>query len=170
MTTTYTTGTFSLASDKQLDFIRALLIDTGRTVKPDFPWSKLSKTQASAMIDMLISEKKTKNVTKMAQLTEGMYLVDGVVYKVQISKSSGKPYAKRLVKLHTPKVLKTKTITHTFEYAAGAVYKIKPENKMTLEQAAAFGVNTGTCCVCGALLTNDKSVKAGIGPVCAKKF
>jgi hypothetical protein len=41
---------------------------------------------------------------------------------------------------------------------------------MTLEDAAAFGRATGTCSQCMRHLTNDESVKAGIGPVCAGRM
>lgn len=34
----------------------------------------------------------------------------------------------------------------------------------------AIGINTGVCCCCGRELTDPKSIKAGIGPVCATKW
>lgn len=33
--------------------------------------------------------------------------------------------------------------------------------------AIAYGRETGNCCICGKLLTNEESVKYGIGPICA---
>ena len=36
--------------------------------------------------------------------------------------------------------------------------------------AVAFGMKTGSCCICGRTLTDPESVKAGIGPICAAKF
>lgn len=36
--------------------------------------------------------------------------------------------------------------------------------------AVRYGRMTGTCCVCGKLLTNKASVEAGIGPICADGF
>lgn len=36
--------------------------------------------------------------------------------------------------------------------------------------AARFGSKTGVCGMCGIRLSDPKSVEAGIGPVCAKKF
>ena len=41
---------------------------------------------------------------------------------------------------------------------------------MTLEEAAAFGHQTGRCCCCARKLTNPESVAAGIGPICAGRF
>lgn len=36
--------------------------------------------------------------------------------------------------------------------------------------AIAYGIETGVCCVCNAQLTNEASIKAGIGPICATKM
>jgi len=36
--------------------------------------------------------------------------------------------------------------------------------------ATTMGKLTGTCCICGKLLTDPASVAAGIGPVCASNF
>lgn len=94
----------------------------------------------------------------------GMYLTaTGDIVKVQIAKTSGKPYAKRLA--HTPGVAKPE-----FVYEAGLIRSITVDMRMTLAQATAFGVATGVCCVCSAFLTDPKSVAAGIGPVCAKRL
>jgi hypothetical protein len=57
-----------------------------------------------------------------------------------------------------------------FVYAPGAIRTLFAEDKMTLEEAKEFGVLYGTCCVCGRTLTDEKSIAAGIGPICAKKF
>lgn len=36
--------------------------------------------------------------------------------------------------------------------------------------AIAYGIETGVCCICNATLTNQASIEAGIGPICAEKF
>lgn len=90
-------------------------------------------------------------------LTEGMYKVGDTVYKVQVAvHGSGHLYAKRLE-------------GGRFEYAPGMMKRLRPEDKMTLEEAKAWGVLYGTCCVCGRTLTDEDSIAAGIGPVCAGK-
>jgi len=33
-----------------------------------------------------------------------------------------------------------------------------------------YGKLAGRCCSCGRELTDDDSIEAGIGPVCARKF
>ena len=90
--------------------------------------------------------------------TEGMYRMDGRIFKVQRAiHGSGHLYAKELT-------------TDGFVYAGGIVHKLNSSHRMTLEQAKEYGALYGTCCVCGIALTNEKSIAAGIGPVCATKF
>lgn len=36
--------------------------------------------------------------------------------------------------------------------------------------AEAYGIETGTCCICNATLTNKESIERGIGPICGTKF
>lgn len=110
---------------------------------------------ASDMIGTMLSSAKAR----VEPLETGMYLAGGEVFKVQQSKGTDRRYA-----------LKLDTDTWKFEYAPGAVRTLTGGQRMTLEQAKEFGVNHGVCCVCGATLTDPKSVEAGIGPVCAKRF
>jgi hypothetical protein len=57
-----------------------------------------------------------------------------------------------------------------FEYYGAATRMPAGAVLMSREDAAAFGQATGTCCVCMRHLTDDESVKLGIGPVCRAKF
>jgi hypothetical protein len=92
------------------------------------------------------------------ELTTGIYVANCGVFKVQQSKESGRLYAKKLAG------------EKVWEYAAGAIYNLRPETKLTLEQAKEFGRRTGICVVCGAKLTNPVSVSEGIGPVCSGRI
>jgi Family of unknown function (DUF6011) len=38
-----------------------------------------------------------------------------------------------------------------------------------LAAVAAIGLATGHCCICGRVLTNEDSIRGGIGPVCGEK-
>jgi len=97
-------------------------------------------------------------VKSTAVTEDGMYLKDGVVFKVQIAKQgSGRLYAKRLGQ-------------GGFEYAPGAINTLRAEHKMSLDQAKEYGKLYGVCCQCGKDLTDENSIAAGIGPVCARKF
>lgn len=94
--------------------------------------------------------------------TDGMYLLNGTIYKIQRAvHGSGHLYAKELV-IH-------EGANAIFEYAPGVIKKLHAEDKMTLEQAKEFGHLYGVCCKCGATLTDENSIAAGIGPICAGK-
>jgi hypothetical protein len=93
------------------------------------------------------------------KVTEGFYLVNAGAFKVKRAKESGRLYAMKL-DLNTGK----------FEYDKGAIYNLRPETRMTKEQAAAYGRRTGVCMICSRTLTDPKSIAQGIGPICIKGF
>jgi len=41
---------------------------------------------------------------------------------------------------------------------------------LSFDEMVEIGRRTGLCCICGRALDDDKSIDAGIGPVCAKKL
>lgn len=188
MTTTATT--FRPASEKQLAFISRLVqerfpneLATTLLTRYEHEQAEgtFSTAHASEIIDMLLSS-PYRDEAPTAPL--GMHRLDGVTYKVQASKSSGKPYAKKLV-LTEPDCAGCANgepedcidfFGHAcewnarFEYAPGIVRKLSEDTAMSLDEAKAFGSFYGTCVVCGATLTNPASIEAGIGPVCARKF
>ena len=51
-----------------------------------------------------------------------------------------------------------------------AIYDIKPEHRLSLSDASAFGIATGTCVHCARHLTLQKSVVAGMGKWCAQHY
>lgn len=138
-----------LISTKQLAFAGRLANERGVALATDF--STWSVNQASAEITRLLALPKT------SALPEGIYFKAGVVYKVQVS-ATGRSYAK---------VLREKG---GFDYDVTAIKNISIEDKITLEQAKAYGIQYGVCVACGATLTDAKSVAAGIGPVCGKRI
>jgi Family of unknown function (DUF6011) len=98
-------------------------------------------------------------------ITDGMWVIGdvangGTCFKVQIAvHGSGRLYAKRL------------TADGTFVHAPGAIRDlIARGRKMTLEEAKFYGKLYGTCVRCGRTLTDENSISAGIGPICAEKF
>jgi hypothetical protein len=135
---------------------RARLSDSVHLYKYD------NKDISNLITDLLNSPMKT--VAGATPITEpGMYAKEKAgIFRVRISKTSGKPYAMRMI-------LDPDADKARFEYEAGAIRYLTAENRMSLEDAKKFGLETGFCCVCGAFLTDPKSVAVGIGPVCAKK-
>lgn len=92
--------------------------------------------------------------------TDGMYKLDGEIYKVQRAvHGSGHLYAKRL-----------DTTTQTFVFATGMVRQLNSSHRLTLDEARAYGALYGVCCRCARTLTDEESISAGIGPTCAGKI
>ncbi len=164
------------ATPGQVDYLRSLWArkmkrETELDAVFEEKLSTFSFDTAKKMIDQL---KQLADVVApvVPQLAEGMYRdpESGQVYKVQKSRESGKLYAKELVRLDEPVIKRDKEMTHDFVFVSGAIMRIKPEWRMTLEEARTWGQETGTCCNCGALLTDPVSVEAGIGPKCAGRI
>lgn len=128
----------------------------------------LSEKQVAAVLRFKANDEKPKTpaAPAPAAVTEdGMYRTeDGTIFKVQVAvHGSGNLYAKKLL---PPDEFGGKA---TFEYEAGAIRRLHPEDRMTLAEAKAFGALYGTCCVCGRTLTDEDSISAGIGPICSGK-
>lgn len=123
----------------------------------------------------------------------GMYRYDGELYKVQLSRENydGERhlYAKKLIAtryceghpatefspmgetVYCDGSCRPQTEAEiTFEYVAGMMRLLHADDRITLEEAQALGAAYGTCMWCGRTLSDPKSVEAGIGPACAKKF
>lgn len=163
------------ASDKQLAFIKRLVAERDITsMGPGFAAVVLSpkdsRDASNTITDLLNLPKKPQAVAAVREaLTDGMYMKDGDIYKVQYNRASGdgrRLYAKLLV-VHSSEF--GSADVH-FEYAPGAIHQLSLADRMSLEDARAFGVLYGTCCVCGRTLTDEVSIENGIGPVCAGKY
>lgn len=98
--------------------------------------------------------------------TEGFYSLKGKVYKVQRAiHGSGHLYAKVLI---PPNRNAGETKAH-WAMASGFYKMLTPAMRLQREEAVKFGKLYGVCCICGRTLTNEESIEAGIGPVCAGK-
>ena len=149
------------ASDKQMSFLWKLVAE--RTplawMDSDGEWAAdLGSVGASNAISALLNQPKLPLAHEDGNAVgEGYYFVEGLIYKVQAAKSSGNLYAKVFSE-------------SGYEYAPGAMRLMASATRLTLEQAAEAGVQTGRCVVCARLLTDPESVAAGIGPICAGRF
>lgn len=153
------------ASEKQVNFIFKLMHERDMTPESlGADPNMMTKTVASQWIGTLLDMPKTK--ASVPEPDEGFYIVGGKVYKVQVAvHGSGKKYAKMLVPgtAYGDK--------GTWEYVGRKPFNLfNDSTKLTLEKAKELGHLYGMCCVCGATLTNESSIEAGIGPVCANKF
>lgn len=94
---------------------------------------------------------------KRVEVEPGMWrTADGRIVKVQLSQA-GNLYGK-LITEDEPKGV----------YAPGIVKDVV--ERLSFEDAKAFGRATGACCVCGRELTNGVSIEEGIGPICATRM
>ncbi|QGH80051.1 hypothetical protein SEA_NHAGOS_40 [Gordonia phage NHagos] len=169
------------ATDKQVKFLTALLRGEGvaHSIDAGFIESHLSglvseratsKRAASEAIDAA-KERGARPVwepliTEAPALSdeelEGFWvLTDGRIVKVQIAvHGSGRPYGKVL-----------DTETGRFEHTPGVVREVRAgAQRLTLDRARELGHLYGRCVRCGRTLTDEGSIEAGIGPVCAGKF
>jgi hypothetical protein len=149
-------------SEQQEKYLRSLM-DRKGLPNPDGLIKTLNeapnpKAAASIAIDEF---KALPDAPKPDRLQDGIYLVDGTVYKVYHTRhGADQQVAKQL-----------DPATGVFEYKGKApLRKINPEHRMTLEDAKRFGQLYGMCCSCGATLTDETSIERGVGPVCAGKF
>lgn len=189
----------ALATVPQRNYLNSLLEGKDLSAAGDFYQVEaadpdLTKRRASWLIDQLKQfDWKPRNqealpgteAVEKVTLEDGMYMLDREVFKVQHAiHGSGNQYAKRL-ELSEPDCADcvngdtencVEVFGHpcawgaSFVYAPGVIRKLRPEHRMSLEEAKAFGAVYGTCAACGRTLTNEASIEAGIGPVCAKRF
>jgi len=92
----------------------------------------------------------------------GMYENDEGIFRVKANRDNGYLYAMKFVPTATMK-------KDRFVYERGSIHRLSATDRMTVERARALGVEMSMCCVCGADLTDAKSVAKGIGPVCEKR-
>lgn len=104
-------------------------------------------------------------------LTPGVYDVDGRVYVVKPNREKTRLYAKRLVEINSDRLNADGDMVQIeFVYDSGAIFTVKPNHKMSYDDAKMLTIRYGRCIVCGRRLKAGKSVEQGIGPVCRKSF
>ena len=172
---TVTTTAPAPATESQISFIRRLVAERDTSAeRVTAVWEELeaarvatvagtfSKRNASRLIETLLgAPKKDAAETVRAKAPEGMHKFGGVFFKVQVAKNgSGNLYAKVLEEDGNG--------GWTFAYAPGAVRNLSEATTLGAEDAAAFGALYGICCACGRSLTDERSIHAGYGPVCAQ--
>ncbi len=171
-------ASFTTATPGQINFITSLLNERGLSLDTacvrifshdDVEIERGYGGTASQLIDALkaMPRPERERTVPAAGLEAGMYKVGQDIFRVKIS-GAGRPYANVLVH-DTILNGNYRDAAVWFDYAPGAVRKITPEHRMTVEQCAEFGLLYGTCCVCARTLTNPKSIAKGIGPICEKK-
>lgn len=119
---------------------------------------------------------------------DGMYRnpETGEIFKVQWNRGSGdgrRLYAKQLIViLGGPDTAfyelaripltgeKIDVWGSEFRYAPGAIKTLRPEWRLTMDEAKQFGALYGTCIRCGRTLTLEESIERAMGRICASKI
>jgi len=128
----------------------------------------LSNGQLKGVLNCMLADAKKQAVAK---LEPGIYTMGEAIYKVQLSKT-GNLYAKVLEVIGGDRLIEGTGAIEKFDfaYAPGALKTLTGANRMSQDEAAAFGIRYGICCCCGRRLKDAKSVARGIGPTCLKYF
>lgn len=151
-----------MATPAQVSYLTTLM---SQRVVPDGmafgePATMTRKAASDAIEALKAAPYRPRETATPTELDAAIYLLDGRVYKVQRAvHGSGNMYAKVL----NPESGK-------FEYASGAIRNLKPDMRMSLDQAKEYGALYGVCARCGRTLTDEASIERAIGPVCAGKF
>lgn len=160
-TNPFATTTANAPSARQVDYARTLLRDRALTDTDRATYTALlddPATDRATMSDIITALKARPRTTRNSfALPAGMYVLDGTPVRVQKSRESDRVYAKALV-------------DGEFVYQAGLVARVTADMRMTQEQAAAYGRETGICACCGRELTLPESVARGVGPICYSRL
>lgn len=179
MTTTYA------PSDRQVDFLRKLANDrlapslgdtANERVAAINDWlanEEPDRREVSRRIDWFTGQPYDNGPARevATELTPGVYETEDGVFVVKPNQSKTRLYAKRLVEIGGERLTEAGDVVQVeFEYAPGAIFKIKPEHRMDFAKAKELTIRYSRCIVCGRHLKNAQSVERGIGPVCRKYF
>lgn len=154
-------------TDRQRSYLHSLVVDLFKAsdMTPETRDEMISKLptlnrqEASELIEEL--KLALSDARKTAELEDGFYEYENTVYKVvHAVNGSGRQYAKAL-----------DLETGEWAYAPGAIKTVTLlASKLTLDKAKELGQLYGMCVRCGRTLTDETSIAAGIGPICAGRF
>jgi hypothetical protein len=166
-------SSFRPASQNQFDLLKRIIAErditniqtTVENARTKAVAGELSMVEASNLIEMIKAQPKREDAGRdNGTLTPGVYrATNGTLYRVYPARADR-------TRLLAKRVIVTGVRQVAFEYAGAANRFVDASQRLSLEEAKAFGAMTGWCVVCGTELTDPDSIAAGIGPVCATKF
>lgn len=175
------------ATEKQVGYLVSLAdragweVEDTKITNPEgrsLELTELAVTVASELIERLKAAPrapKARHNPNIKITSDGMYRLDGEVYKVQVAvHGSGHLYAKRLV-IDAPATRDANgNITRPgqahYERDSSAIARLRDEHRMTVADAKGFGDLYGMCIRCAATLTDEESIAAGAGRICRGKI
>lgn len=128
----------------------------------------MNSSEVSRFIDGMRTQpvRPRRSRAESVHVGEGIFKMGGTIYKVQRAvHGSGHLYAKKLIPSEDPDYKRGH-----FVFEPGAITRLRPEHALSVTEAAAYGRLYGFCVVCGRTLTDEQSIAAGIGPVCAGRL
>lgn len=157
----------SNCGEERIEHLGAL-VENGATRRQVSTWIDYLKRQPrdTASAD---AEQPTRPA-RPAELTPGVYEIDGAVYVVKLNREKTRTYAKRLVESADRLTEADEVVRFDYEYERGAIFKIQPEHRVSLERAEALAIRYGQCLDCGRKLKAARSVAVGIGPICRRGY
>lgn len=133
----------------------------------------IGKRECSDLIDALLRCPKHQVTPGQGGQPEiGVYVLeDGTLVQAKPNRQRTNVYTKVWVSISGKRLTLTDEDVHgEWQYAPEYKGRVRPELKMTAEQAERFGIVYGQCARCGRHLKDATSVREGIGPVCRKYF
>ena len=120
--------------------------------------ASLTDGQLKGIGNCYLADQKRNAKVKPAPMPVGVHKLGDTIYRVKMNQHGTRTYAYEAMPGGNG----------GWQYV-GQVVGITVATLLTLDEAIAIGHSTGNCIICNRLLTVPKSVKRGIGPVCAKK-
>jgi hypothetical protein len=134
----------------------------------------IAVSEASLLIDWLKTQARkgaTPVNTQGATLEPGVYVLGDHIVKLQMNKAGTNAYTSRWVEINGERLNENDAhIKGEWQYEPGLKGQLRPEHRMTIEQAKMFMLTYGQCAKCARRLKAAQSVEDGIGPVCRKYF
>ncbi len=119
-------------------------------------YHQLTRDQAKVLITYLVMLPKLEVII---EATVGAYRVNETYYSVRKLRNSDRLFALEYDPINKSWTLNSKVLA-----------TLKATDRLSLTDASAFGIATGTCVHCHRTLTLQKSVVAGMGKWCASHY
>lgn len=158
----------ALARERQLAELGATGDERVATLEERLRERMLDKFDAMRLIDRL---KASPYDQEDVAVGVGVYRHNGTIYVVRRNRTNEGLHARRLVEIGGRRLTEADTVVNIeFVYDRDALLQLRPEDKMTLDEAKPFVIRYRRCIACDTPLSDATSVERGIGPVCVKKF
>ncbi len=150
------------ASPARIKFMRDLLVerdvpaDAAARLSSRLDDNNVTSNEAKSYIEWMLARPRVATAPRRSgpQVGEGFYFHQDRVVKVERSTRGGYLFARVVEGAKLVKAPK------------GMLYRITPEEAMTAEAVAAYGVQHEVCCNCGTALSDPVSKKIGLGTKC----